>query len=66
MSETERRCENCKWWKAHNYRGGPYYPPLGKCLRYPPRIFEGMGTAFFPETTEREWCGEFHPRKKGE
>jgi hypothetical protein len=54
MSETEERCEACRYFDDGDEL-------LGRCRRYPPKIMS-RDTAVFPAVGKDEWCGEFHPR----
>lgn len=72
-STSFRRCENCKFWKAHSAPespidvGGAVIEPedteeqTGECRNQPP-AYGGEGPDGWPVTKISDWCGVFKPR----
>jgi hypothetical protein len=72
---TERRCEDCVWWK--HYDNGRIHTRVGLCKRMPPTAipFENphreddmanRGRPLWPIMAEYQWCGEFTPNAESE
>jgi len=65
MAEREERCDRCRWWDRMDE------DPIGLCRRYAarPAVFVQGSTdpqpgliAWWPQTEEDDFCGEFRPR----
>ena len=58
MSET---CKGCHFWRRLGLiEHGETENRRGRCKRNAP-VDRGMNNAFWPETHESDWCGEFKP-----
>ena len=67
MDELHERCANCRWWSRVNWCLPDGYP-LGECRRYPPtrRDEQAVLARHWPETKDRDWCGEFDQKARDE
>jgi hypothetical protein len=67
LDYEQPRCESCRWWMSDG--------SSGECHRYPPNPEQfrpnpnGHGldwvNAHWPETKEKDFCGEHQPIPKG-
>lgn len=64
MSDAERRCHSCRWWKVEPFKLMPRIDReagLGYCIRFPPQTYyaEEEGISLFPITHNSYECGEW-------
>jgi hypothetical protein len=51
-------CSECKFWARDN--GSAF----GSCRKYTPVRHHNSIHGVWPQTTQKDWCGEFSPQKE--
>lgn len=61
-------CSNCRFWTERTPgQMDDDTNHYGDCQRFPPQVISGAtwntGTAAFPQSNQRAWCGEHQPKQ---
>lgn len=61
------QCGNCRFWKPQD--DATINGRIGWCRRFPPQVVsetDGPINCTWPETIERDWCGEWKSFASGQ